>query len=271
MSKGKRTVYIPPYRLSEESEEFNTFRLGLGKVKASKDLEIKIDRDKKIIEFSQKYPSDWVLISGIDLSNWKIYFEGRITNLHQMERKDQRFNKFGLTGCLSVHKSILNKSFFKLNGGDCEDGINIIRSQGSEMSLVVKNTTADALDLDFSNLQVDYLNIKNSGNDCLDISGGKYSVNVASLINCRDKAISVGEKSSFAGNEIIVENSYIGISSKDYSKSFIDNYKSSDVFYCGEVKRKKQEFGGAYLKVGTLECKQGFKVDKESSFKLSSK
>ena len=60
--------------------------------------------------------------------------------------------------------------------------------------------------------------------------------------HCGDKGISIGEMSSFVGNNINVENSNIGISVKDFSKSFIKVYKASSVDIC--VEQKKQEFGG---------------------------
>ena len=55
-------------------------------------------------------------------------------------------------------------------GGKFEDSINIIRSQGSIKSIYLKDSTSDALDIDFSNLYIEDIKIINSGNDCVDLS-----------------------------------------------------------------------------------------------------
>ena len=41
---------------------------------------------------------------------------------------------------------------------------------------------------------IDKISVNNAGNDCIDLSSGKYKILSALLNNCGDKAISVGEK-----------------------------------------------------------------------------
>jgi hypothetical protein len=53
----------------------------------------------------------------------------------------------------------------------------------------------DGLDVDFSNIVVNRANIKNSKNDCLDLSFGQYILKKINLSGCGDKGLSVGEKS----------------------------------------------------------------------------
>ena len=81
----------------------------------------------------------------------------------------------------------------------------------------------DGLDIDFSDVQIDKINIFSSGNDCVDFSSGNYKLNKLNLANCGDKALSVGEKSFLILNEIVAENSNIGIASKDSSVTKINN------------------------------------------------
>ena len=70
--------------------------------------------------------------------------------------------------------------------------------------------------------------------------------------------------SSFVGNNINVENSNIGISVKDFSKSLIQVYKASSVDICVESMMKKQEFGGSVANFKLNNCKGIYKKDSHS-------
>ena len=71
--------------------------------------------------------------------------------------------------------------------------MNIVSSRN--LDKVVGNSFQDAVDIDFSNISINKISIKDAGNDCLDVSSGKYFVSNGNFENCFDKAISVGEKS----------------------------------------------------------------------------
>ena len=143
---------------------------------------------------------DWVLLS-VDYSEWDISFHGSHSSFENKISK-QRFNQYGLTGCLTIYKALVDDSNFQVNGGLCEDSINILLSQGSNIKLNVRNSFADAVDVDFSSLSIEDLDIYDSGNDCLDVSGGNYEVLNAKLSGCKDKALSIGEMSKLNGNKI---------------------------------------------------------------------
>lgn len=258
---GDRAVYIPSkkYIVNNNLSQINLFD---GIVKMSSGLKYDLDNDARIIKFTQTTPTDWVLISHGDLSGWNIFLEGQ--TLSNKNITNQRMNDFGLTGCLTIYKSVLNNASFKVSDGDCEDSINIVSSVGDGISIFVKDAIADSVDLDFSSLTLKKLEISNAGNDCLDVSGGDYNLIHASLKGCHDKAISVGEKSYLKAEEVFIKHTNIGISSKDFSKvdvSFLD-IASSDI--CIEVKQKKQEFGGAKFDVLKLNCLSSSEIDNNS-------
>ena len=125
---------------------------------------------------------------------------------------------------------------------------------------------ADAVDADFSNLSFKNVNIINAGNDCFDVSGGKYELHNANLDNCMDKALSVGEKSTLRADYLSVKNTNIAISAKDLSKVSISTLDAKNINLCAEVKRKKQEFGGARLEINNQKCPSTIDVDDESTF-----
>ena len=160
--------------------------------------------------------------------------------------------------------SFFEKTIIKIKNGGCEDSVNIIESKGSIKYVDIYNSFSDGLDMDFSMISIDKLIVKVSGNDCLDVSGGNYKISLANLSECNDKALSIGEISELNGNKIEVNNSNIGISVKDYSKSLIKNYTAKTVNICVEAFQKKQEFGGAIANFKFLECDGPFNNDQNS-------
>ena len=49
--------------------------------------------------------------------------------------------------------------------------------RGSFAEIDIKNSLSDGLDIDFSDVQIDKINIFSSGNDCVDFSSGNYKLN----------------------------------------------------------------------------------------------
>ena len=141
--------------------------------------------------------------------------------------------------------------------------MNFIRSDGKIKELIINNSAQDGIDLDFSNLKIVYAFINKSGNDCVDVSYGNYSIDNASLSNCADKAISIGESSDFKAEQVNIDNSNIGIISKDGSIVQVNNIIANNTYNCVAAKNRKQEFYGGLLAVNNLECKK-YDVDVNS-------
>ena len=237
-----------------------------GQISTSSSVKTELFIEQKLIVFTQSNPDDWILINSADMSNWKIKFNGQKKSKNYVENYQQRFNKFGLTGCLTVYKSNLDNTEFEVNGGICEDSLNIVRSKGYINSILVNEASADAVDIDFSNIKIALLQINDAGNDCLDVSGGEYMIEKAILTSCGDKGFSVGEGSIFNTSKLFLETSNIGISSKDFSIVKVVEASLKKTTICTEVKQKKQEFGGAYLNINELNCSGPNNIDKNSIF-----
>ena len=58
----------------------------------------------------------------------------------------------------------------------CEDSINFIRVKGGIKIIDISDSESDGLDLDFSDLKIDWININSAKNDCIDLSHGNYSI-----------------------------------------------------------------------------------------------
>ena len=129
----------------------------------------------------------------------------------------------------------------------------------------------DGLDIDFSDVSIDNIFISGSNNDCLDLSYGNYRLGNVKLYNCGDKGLSVGEKSIVYNDYIEVQNTDIGIASKDSSLTKLNTVNLKTTKTCVSAYKKKQEFNGGYLSVKNLNCIDYYKkidVDNFSEIKI---
>ena len=251
---------------SSKIDKILHYKLKGGEIIASKDIKISIDEENRSILFEQKNSNDWALIKDILLENWKINFIGISQGLKKND--EQRFNGFGMTGCLNFFNTIFKKTTINVHKGECEDSLNIVNSKGNLADIKIFNSYSDAIDIDFSNISINKIAVNKAGNDCFDVSGGNYQIFQAALRECGDKGVSVGESSNLTLSELNLIGSNIGISSKDYSKVEVVRAQISNTYSCVEVRQKKQEFGGAYLAIEVLNCNGKIEVDKDSVFKL---
>ena len=230
-----------------------------GKIAASPGIKISIDKLNKHISFTQSKSRDWVLIDSAELDNWKIKFNGLEKKLNKNFFSEQRFNQFGLTGCLTIYRSTFKNVSFEINNGECEDSLNILNSKGNIDSIHIKNAFADALDVDFSEINTSVIEVSHALNDCFDLSDGKYNFEYVKLNGCGDKGLSVGEQSTLNLEKILIYNSNTGIASKDSSEIVIDRAYVENVEFCLAAYNKKQEFHGSIIKIKNIECKNYFK------------
>ena len=225
------------------------------------------DQSTRRLTLIQSRYDDWFLLKNGSLKNIKIELRGKVPNRKQIKilEKSQRFNLHGLTGCLSFYQMNFNNVELSAKSGGCEDSINILNSTGKIKKISIADAYADALDIDFSNLILSSLAIKQAGNDCVDVSAGKYQITRGIFKNCGDKAISVGEASKLKAANINIESAHIGISSKDSSNAEIDKFQATNAKICGEAFNKKQEFFGAVLEIAHPQCKGKYSADKNST------
>ena len=227
-------------------------------VKYNDYIKIDIDEKKKILKIDQIDHRGRLIISHSTINDWKILFHGKKTN------KKNQLIVDNLTGCITiVNSKIKNISFFA-NKAYCEDAINFVNSVGNIREIIIESSISDAVDADFSELTFEKILIKNSYNDCLDLSFGNYILVSGTLNNCGDKAISVGEKSSLNIKKVLIENSNIGVASKDSSVVKIKDANIVHVKNCLSAYNKKQEFYGGNIIVEKLNCKNFLdKIEKD--------
>tara|TARA_B110000971_G_scaffold95440_1_gene98176 strand:+ start:1563 stop:3872 length:2310 start_codon:yes stop_codon:yes gene_type:complete len=220
------------------------------KIYINKDVQVFLDRKNKKINLNYFSNLGRSIIMDSNIDAWTITMNNLAKN------KNEEFNNiYNLTGCLTLIDSFINKINISGDNFKCEDTVNFIRSKGSINNLNINNAKFDSLDADFSQLKFKNVKIKNSGNDCFDLSYGIYDMESLYLQECADKSVSIGEKSTTTIDNLIAKNSNMGIAVKDSSKVIINNALMNNLNICLNVYNKKQEFNGGFLKVKNFTCK----------------
>ena len=218
-------------------------------VKYNKDIKVEIDSQNKKIKIEQTSNAGRAIITGERLEGWSITFKGS-KNIIDKIPKDY----LGLTGCLTLLDVEVQDISLSSKNSTCEDSINFVRVKGNIKNVYILDSISDALDIDFSHININYVEIKNAKNDCLDLSYGNYLVNKINLEKCGDKAISVGEKSNAVFKKVKITQSNVAVVAKD--TSFV-KVESSEIYQspiCFSAYRKKQEFSGAKIKILQTNC-----------------
>lgn len=243
--------------LNDDNFENVTFYISL-------DSDYKYEENEKIFEIYQLNPNSRAFFKDGKINKVKIKYTGA----KQMQNSIiNRHDHKTLTGCLSFVNIFFDETTLDAETSNCEDTINIISSNGNIDEITINNALFDGLDIDYSELKIKKAYIKDSLNDCVDFSAGNYSIQNFILNNCGDKGISVGEKSKINMKNINIDNSLIGIASKDSSLSEINNVDITNSQICLSAYKKKQEYDGALIKGINLNCKKfdfKFNVDQFS-------
>lgn len=141
---------------------------------------------------------------------------------------------------VSIRNLIVNRSL-------SEDGVNFIDSDARLGRVEFHNILSDALDADYSKLNIEQMSCFDVGNDCLDISFSNVNSKLLEAQNVKDKALSAGEKSRINLEQLIVENSEMAIVAKDLSQVIVNQWRVANVRVPIALFVKKPEFGSPSL------------------------
>ena len=249
----ERVVVIPTGDLEADSGAHIETVTEVATIRHSLEAQVIYDRATRHLELVQSEADDWFLMRNVELKNVTIALTGMKPAPGKAVTK-QRFNEFGLTGCLTFYNVTFDNVDIRVSHGACEDSVNLVSSSGTIGTISVESAFADAIDLDFSEVQIARVISNLAGNDCLDVSGGIYTFSEALLSDCGDKGISVGENSKMVGKNVTIDTAFIGVSSKDYSLLKVEELAVKNVGICLEAFQKKEEFGGATINIATENC-----------------
>jgi len=217
-------------------------------------------KDNDVLEFIFQDKDSRLFIQG-KFKNTNFIFKKDYKN--QIAFRNARYDKNLLTGCANIFDSQFKNASIKSEGMICEDSVNIKNSIGNFKIIEINNSLHDALDLDFSKLDIQEVIINNAKNDCLDFSFGVYDIKNAKIKNCGDKGFSIGERSKLNLSNGYVALSEIGIASKDDAITNIGQIKISQIHTCLAAYKKKKEFQGSKIRVNNFKC-DNFKTKKKA-------
>ena len=153
------------------------------------------------------------------------------------------------TGAVTFYESDVSISNVLFYRNQCEDALNIIRSD-----FVLKNSKfdyifGDAFDSDFSTGKVINTEFVRIGNDAIDFSGSEISISNVKISEVGDKGISGGEDSKLIVENTTIKRAHIGIASKDLSMVRISDSYVVDCEYGLLLLQKKPEYGPAIMEL----------------------
>ena len=155
--------------------------------------------------------------------------------------KEFNHENIALTGSLNFYKSNILINSLKLTKSNAEDGLNIVKSNFKINNSSFSDMVSDAIDIDFSEGEINDVKINNISGDGVDLSGSKVLLKNIYFKNIKDKAISNGERSNTNIKNININDAFIGIANKDSSNlkgSFI-KIKESKMYDVASFTKKK--------------------------------
>ncbi len=187
------------------------------------------------------------------------------------KHRSLNYKGWQLPSSVTFYESEVKIESTAFNNNKSEDALNIFRSGFILDRVQFKNTNSDSFDADFSNGQVVKCKFENSGNDGVDVSGGKVLIQESTFNLIRDKAISSGEESSITCDNINIDYAAIALTAKDKSKIKISRstISNSELVYCAF--RKKREFGPSSIEseqVALTNNRQSFLIEEKSSITI---
>lgn len=159
------------------------------------------------------------------------------------------YNSWALTGAVSFYESDVSIKNTKFYRNQCEDALNIIRSEFSLSNSSFDYIYGDAFDGDFCIGEVTNTSFTNIGNDAMDFSGSDILIKNSKVIDAKDKGISGGEESKVVVMTTVIQNSNIGIASKDLSIVEVIDSKIENCNYGLVLLQKKPEFGPSEIQL----------------------
>ena len=187
-----------------------------------------------------------VLNSGPQESKWTY---GVVEDTASIERSG-----WILTGGITFYNSPVDLSHVDIGVSIAEDAINIIQSEFSFSGVKIYQTQSDAFDGDFAKGTIEDCYFTDIGGDALDFSGSVIQIDRSEFSGIGDKAVSAGEQTILSINNSKIENTNIGIASKDLSEVSVNTLLIDEARFAALAAYiKKPQFGPALLNSDQVE------------------
>ncbi|MEN0003359.1 MAG: CotH kinase family protein [Bacteroidota bacterium] len=157
------------------------------------------------------------------------------------------YDQWVLTGGVTFYEADALLYQCRILNSQSEDAINFIRSEFELQACAIRNSAFDGLDSDFCKGRIEDCSFVEIGNDAVDFSGSIVNIKNASIQNCGDKGISVGEESDVHVLDSRIDGAELGVASKDLSLLFLRNIDLKNCEQGFTAFQKKPEFGGGKI------------------------
>lgn len=154
-----------------------------------------------------------------------------------------------LTGAVNFYESNVRIENCSFLNAQCEDALNIIRSNFELNNSLINGGPSDGFDADFCKGIIRNCRFENMGNDGVDVSGSVISIYDCSVDGVGDKGVSVGEASKMVIHSIDIAHANNGVVCKDLSETTVHNVSLTDCRTGFAAYQKKPEYGGASFTV----------------------
>jgi uncharacterized protein YjbI with pentapeptide repeats len=212
--------------------------------------------------------------SGEGISVLNVETKSVLNNVHFYNMKNPSKNGWEPTGAINFYESNVEIKNVKFSDMKSEDSLNIVRSDFLIEDSIFENSFSDCLDVDFSEGNIMNTEFVNCGNDGVDFSGSVIEVEGLDIKNSGDKGISVGEKSKVNLSDINIDGAYICVASKDQSNVVINKINAKNCKYGFAIYQKKPEFGPSSIDAFLLEfenVENYYVVEKNSNLSVDKK
>jgi hypothetical protein len=122
-----------------------------------------------------------------------------------------------LTGGVTAYQSPLEIRDCRFENHRGEDAVHLVRTRFSMENSIIGNCLSDALDGDFVKGSLSDCSFHDVGGDALDLSGSTVDMRRIQALRIGDKTISAGEETNVRAAQLEVDETSIGVASKDLS------------------------------------------------------
>lgn len=164
---------------------------------------------------------------------------------------------YGSLNFFNTSADLINCNFSKI---DSEDGVNFITSGYLIKNAKFEELSGDAIDIDFGSGEISNSSFKNVGNDGVDLSGTESFLYNLEFENILDKIISVGEDSNVKIRNLKGSKSFLGVASKDGSKTYLNEVEFDRVNIPFASYIKKKSYKAAHLNIKNINKLDVFEI-----------
>lgn len=200
--------------------------------------------------------------------------KSELTNVSFENLNTLRLDGWVITGGVNFYEADVSIQSCQFNSNNCEDALNIIRSDFTVSNCEFNDVFGDAFDSDFCTGRLSGTTFNNIGNDGIDFSGSVVDVSKCDFIGIGDKAVSGGEQSTLIVADMNVNVAEIGIASKDMSLVKVSDSRVAKCKFGYVAYTKKPEYGGAHMVISNVsisDLKTEYDIELKSTLKLDGK